>query len=86
MSPEHLRGAVPHSGMDIYSTATMIYEALSGELPFGKPIKNRDDTRNFKSIITLNKQQNETILQALNPNPSKRTACILKFYSDLFSN
>lgn len=84
MSPEHLRGAVPHYGMDIYSTATMIYEALSGELPFGKPIKNRDNTKNFRPIKTLNKKQNATILQALDPNPSKRTACILRFYRDLF--
>lgn len=84
MAPEHLRGARPHPSMDIYSLATMVYEALSGQFPYGKRIEDRDDLNCFKPVDTLNKMQNTALQNALHPSRLKRTTSAIQFYRELF--
>ncbi len=85
MAPEHLRGAIPHFGMDVFSLAATAYEALTGEFPFGNQIKHRDSLDFYKPIKTLSDYQNDVFKSALNPDISLRTTCPVSFYRDLYS-
>ena len=84
MSPEHLRGAIPHTGMDVFSLAVTVYEALTGDLPFGNHIKHRDNLDHYKPVKILNERQNDAFRRALNPDRSLRTVCAVDFYKELY--
>jgi|GEM_PF-1012533 len=86
MSPEHLRGAFPHPGMDQYSLATTLYEIMSLELPFGKDLRSREDLSNYKPLPFLNKKQNEALKVALEPKPKNRYSNIVQLYTNLYSH
>ncbi|MEE2923498.1 MAG: serine/threonine-protein kinase [bacterium] len=86
MSPEHLRGAIPHHGMDIFSLAVTAYEALTGDLPFGSKIKDRDSLDHYKPVKILNERQNNAFRRARNPDRTERTACAVDFYKELYSS
>ena len=85
MAPEHLRGAIPHYGMDVFSLAATAYEALTGEFPFGNQIKHRDSLDYYKPAKTLSAHQNDVFRRALNPDCSLRTSCAVNFYRELYS-
>ncbi len=50
VAPEVLEGARPHKRQDIYSLGVIIYEMLTGKLPYGKPLESARQARRARYV------------------------------------
>ncbi|MBW7875891.1 MAG: protein kinase [Candidatus Cloacimonetes bacterium] len=83
MAPEHLEGGIPHSGMDDYAVATLYYQCLTLNLPFGNSIEDRFDVKRYRPAPILTRAQNRILQQALHHKPRQRI-CARKVYEALY--
>ncbi len=85
MAPEHLKGARPHSGMDLYAVATLYYQSQTLRLPFGMNLEDRFDLKKFQPADRLTRTQNQALREALHPNPRKRLRSIEELYHRIYA-
>jgi len=82
MSPEHMRGRVGDARADLYSLAVLLYEALTGELPwpggdFGELLRGKQFVRAAPvttSVPEVGPGLAAILSQALEPRPGHRQA------------
>jgi eukaryotic-like serine/threonine-protein kinase len=82
MAPEQIRGRRGDARTDVYAVGTLLYEMLTGKLPFEAPnpvavmrIKLHDGVKSpARHVRTFEPSLEVTILRALQPNPRDRHA------------
>ena len=87
-APEYFKGQQGNNRSDIYSLAVIIYEMLTGQLPYGEISIERADKKQFH--YTPASQHNEQLptwidaclKKALHPNPQKRYGLLSEFLHD----
>ena len=80
MSPEQLNGEPQDKPTDLYALAVLIYQLLSGAVPFAAVFQTKDinlirdvvNRDNAEPIAELNKQGNDVLLKALSKNKVDR--------------
>ena len=91
MSPEQCKGSELDPRADIYSLGVVLYEMLSGEVPFAAPsvlellmkVMNAqpESLRKFKTVLTLPTTVDAVVLKALAKEPADRFQTMADFYS-----
>lgn len=91
-APEYAKDQPGTNRSDIYSLGVIIYEMLSGELPYGKMLSNwkTDDFKRklvYRPLTDYNDSVpewfNAAIRKAVNPEPNKRYEELSEFVHDL---
>jgi serine/threonine-protein kinase len=91
LGPELLEGAEPTKKLDIYSLGILIYEMLTGTLPYSDPDPLKTILKHKTSKMTPVNKVNESVPQSLAnivikataKNPKKRYKDMNDFYNDL---
>jgi len=93
MSPEQIRGRRGDARTDVYAVGTLLYEMLTGKLPFEAPnpaavmrAKMEDrPTSPARYVIGLDPALEATILKAIERDPRDRHASASELLDDLTS-
>jgi protein phosphatase len=95
IAPEYLVHNMVDAGSDLFSVATIIYEMITGKLPYNAIKSTRDYPKQFgkweyQSILKLAKPPENVpswvdavLKKALSPNPAYRYQVMSEFQSDL---
>lgn len=91
-APEYFVGATPTAAADLFSLATLAYQMLTGELPYGLQVTRVRDRADLKRLryTSLRERRpdlpawvDEALHRALHPNPAKRPEALSEFVQAL---
>ncbi len=95
MSPEQCRGKELDARADIFSLGVVLYEMLTGEVPFQAPSvlellmkvmnSEAESIRKFKPMLTIPPAIDAVVLRSLAKDPEERYQTIADFYSSFES-
>ena len=89
VAPEALRGAKPDKRQDIYSLGVIVYEMLTGKLPYGKPLETpRQAARaRYRPVKRFNPEvpvwMDRAIEKAVAKDPQRRYRLMSEFLRDI---
>jgi eukaryotic-like serine/threonine-protein kinase len=91
-APEYLLGQSGSNRSDIFSLGTICYELLTGKLPYGDALEDKDGSHAAKKLkYQASTQHNpmiplwmdRTLQKAVDPNPERRYSTLSEFVHDL---